>query len=87
MINALHLIWIIPLAASAGAFCMALVAAAAKGDKQLQNAQELPTQDNRGVPGLLYDKDCPFGYKCLAVDCMECMEMYAAQQGENNTTN
>lgn len=27
MINALHLLWIIPLAASAGAFCMALVAA------------------------------------------------------------
>lgn len=27
MINALHLLWIIPLSASAGAFCMALVAA------------------------------------------------------------
>ena len=27
MINALHLIWIIPLAMTAGAFCMALTAA------------------------------------------------------------
>lgn len=27
MINALHLIWLIPLAMAAGAFCMALVAA------------------------------------------------------------
>ena len=26
MINALHLLWIIPLAMTAGAFCMALVA-------------------------------------------------------------
>lgn len=27
MMNALHLIWIIPLSMAAGAFCMALVAA------------------------------------------------------------
>ena len=82
MINALHLIWIIPLAASAGVFCMALVVAAARGDKQIQNAQELPDQENRGVAGLLYDHDCPFGYNCLAMDCMECMEMHAAMEGE-----
>ena len=33
MINALHLIWIIPLSMTAGAFCMALVAAGKRKEK------------------------------------------------------
>ena len=31
--------------------------------------------DKPRIDGLLYDKDCPFGYNCLAVDCMECIEL------------
>ena len=25
---------------------------------------------------LLLNMDCPFGYQCKAVDCMECIEMH-----------
>lgn len=32
MIHALHLLWIVPLAMAAGAFCMALAAVNRKGD-------------------------------------------------------
>lgn len=34
MINALHLLWIIPLSASFGLFIMALMVAAKSGDKE-----------------------------------------------------
>lgn len=49
-----------------------------------QNEQEQPSQELNGVAGLLYGKDCPLGYKCLAMDCMECLEMYADMEGESN---
>lgn len=28
------------------------------------------------ITGLLYDQECPLDYKGLAVDCMECLEIY-----------
>ncbi len=49
-----------------------------------QNDQERPTQDQKGVAGLLYGKDCPLGYKCLAMDCMECLEMHADMEDLTN---
>lgn len=49
-----------------------------------QNEQERPKLDQNGVAGLLYGKDCPVGYKCLAMDCMKCLEMYADMEGESN---
>ena len=84
MINALHLLWIVPVAVCVGLSAAAILAAAAKGDKSPQPDQERPAQENRGTPGLLYDHDCPFDYKCLAMDCMECMEMHAAMEDQNN---
>lgn len=42
-----------------------------------QHDQERTTMAQNGLAGLLYGKDCPVGYKCLAVDCMKCLELYA----------
>jgi hypothetical protein len=33
---------------------------------------------------LLHEHDCPVGYNCLAMDCMECLEMHANMEGETN---
>ena len=30
-----------------------------------------------GLARLLYAQECPAGYKCLAMDCLKCLEMYA----------
>lgn len=40
--------------------------------------QEITTA---GVARLLYEQECPAGYKCLAMDCMKCLEMYAERGG------
>lgn len=32
------------------------------------------------IDGLLYDRDCPFGYHCLTVDCMECIELHESKE-------
>lgn len=47
-----------------------------------QNEQERPTQN--GLAGLLYEQECPVGYKCLAMDCMECLEMHADMEELTN---
>ena len=41
--------------------------------------QETPSQDS--VARLLYDQECPVGYKCLAMDCMKCLELHAERGG------
>lgn len=28
------------------------------------------------IAGLLCNQECPLDYKCLAVDCMECLKIY-----------
>lgn len=48
------------------------------------NEQERAAMAQNGLAGLLYSKDCPVGYKCLAMDCMKCLEMYADMEGETN---
>lgn len=35
---------------------------------------------------LLLTGDCPVGYKCLAIDCLECLEIYIDRGGENHAT-
>ena len=30
---------------------------------------------NENAQVLLHGRECPFGYRCLAVDCLECMEI------------
>ena len=47
-----------------------------------QYEKELPAMDQNGLVGLLYSKSCPVGYKCLAMDCMKCLELYADGKGE-----
>ena len=37
--------------------------------------------DERKIDGLLYDQECPFGYRCLAVDCMECVDLHTDIEG------
>ena len=37
-----------------------------------------------GLAMLLYGKECPVGYKCLAMDCLECLEMYEAMEEKTN---
>lgn len=83
MINASHLLWIIPVAASIG-FMVAALLAVAKGENHEPGAEDHPDQDQNGMAGLLYGKDCPLGYKCLAMDCMKCLEMYADMEDLTN---
>ena len=49
-----------------------------------QNEQERAKLDQNGIAGLLYGKDCPLGYKCLAMDCMDCLAMYAEMEDLTN---
>lgn len=37
---------------------------------------------DKDVAGMLHNKDCPHGHKCLALDCMECMVIYESEAGE-----
>lgn len=37
-------------------------------------------ENNANVEKLLYDHDCPLDYKCLAVDCLECLNMHMEQE-------
>ena len=37
-----------------------------------------------GLAMLLHGKECPVGYKCLAPDCMECLEIYMDKGGESD---
>ena len=32
---------------------------------------------------LLHSKKCPVGYRCLATDCIECLEIYT-ERGEHH---
>ena len=31
---------------------------------------------SEGLAMLLHGKECPVGYKCLALDCIECIQIY-----------
>ena len=48
------------------------------------NKQERPAMAQNGLAGLLYGKDCPVGYKCLAMDCVKCLEMHADGKGKDH---
>lgn len=45
-----------------------------------KHEREYPISGQNGLVGLLYGKDCPVGYKCLANDCMECLNMHADEE-------
>jgi hypothetical protein len=32
---------------------------------------------NERIAQLLLCQECPFDYKCLAMDCMDCVDLYA----------
>ena len=38
-------------------------------------------QSNHTLVTLLYDRECPFDYQCLANDCMECVKMHMEKEG------
>ena len=40
--------------------------------------------EERKIDGLLYDQECPFGYCCLAVDCMDCVDLHTGEEGAFN---
>lgn len=42
------------------------------------------TADNQKLVQLLYDRVCPYGYRCLSVDCMECAKLQAEQEQINS---
>lgn len=43
-----------------------------------------PRNDKEEGPGaLLHNKECPYGYKCKAMDCIECMEIYGRENEES----
>lgn len=50
------------------------------------NEQQPLHLTHEGLARLLLTGDCPVGYRCLAMDCMECLEMYIEQETENNGT-
>lgn len=37
-----------------------------------------------GLAMLLYGHECPVGYKCLAMDCMECLQIYMDKGGQTD---
>ncbi len=60
MINAFHLLWIVPLSASVGLFCAAMAAAAGKRDEydQLRNLSggDTPVRVHRALLALIWKK-------------------------------
>ena len=36
-----------------------------------------------GLAMILHTKDCPVEYKCLALDCIECLQIYMDRGAEN----
>lgn len=51
---------------------------------QNEGQQHDPT--NEGMAMLLQTGDCPVGYRCLAMDCLKCLQIYMDQEAENNGT-
>ena len=49
------------------------------GKEKLEEILKEPVR--KGPETLLFNKECPYGYKCRAMDCIECMEIYGK---ENN---
>ena len=40
-----------------------------------------------GLARLLQTGDCPVGYKCLAMDCLDCLQIYIDQGGMDSADN
>lgn len=40
-------------------------------------------QSEQAMVALLYYRECPFNYQCLANDCMECVKMHM-EKGETD---
>lgn len=36
--------------------------------------------ENQSLAVLLYDRECPFEYKCLSSDCIECIRLHTEGQ-------
>ena len=40
-------------------------------------------QDDQRMGTLLHNRECPVGFQCLAVDCIECMKIHE-ERGEHH---
>ena len=38
-------------------------------------------QNDQTLVTLLYDRECPFDYQCMANDCIECVKMHMEKGG------
>lgn len=47
-----------------------------------ESPRQILTSD--GIAMLLQTGNCPVRYRCLAMDCMECLQMYIDQGGNQN---
>lgn len=43
------------------------------------------TLTNVELAAFLQSGDCPVDYKCLAMDCMKCIEIYMTQEADHGT--
>lgn len=44
---------------------------------------EANEQQPQDLAMLLYLQECPVGYNCLALDCIECLHIHMERGGEN----
>lgn len=51
-----------------------------------QNEERPPYLAGEGLARLLQTGDCPVGYNCLAMDCLECLQIYIDQGGGHHET-
>ena len=38
---------------------------------------------NQTMAALLHSRECPFGYQCVAMDCVECVKKYMEKGAAN----
>lgn len=51
-----------------------------------QNEERLRYLTGEDLARLLQAGDCPVGYNCLAMDCLECLQIYIDQGGGHHET-
>ena len=49
-----------------------------------ENEERQQGLTHEALAGLLLTGDCPVGYRCLAMDCLKCLQIYIDQGGGNN---
>ena len=42
------------------------------------------SHNNQTLATLLHNRECPFGYQCMATDCIECLKAYMEKGGADD---